>query len=250
MSENGPVTLALDIGGTGLKAGRLDPQGAMIGQRARIATPHPSPPAVLIPALVGLVKDLGAFDRISVGFPGVVRAGRTLTAPHLGTKDWAGFDLAGALKEQLGQPARVENDATVQGLGVISGQGLECVITLGTGFGFALYDSGRLGPHLEMSQHVIRGRKTYDEYIGVDAFKKVGPKRWRRRAQRIIDQVRVVVNYDTLYIGGGNAHQVTFELPSNVKIVSNEAGITGGVRLWDAAMDISFPPSDAVQAPS
>ena len=31
----GPVTLALDIGGTGLKAGRLDREGAMLGERWR-----------------------------------------------------------------------------------------------------------------------------------------------------------------------------------------------------------------------
>jgi polyphosphate glucokinase len=36
-----------------------------------------------------------------------------------------------------------------------------------------------------------------------------------------------------LYIGGGNAKNLQLELPSNVRIVSNEAGITGGIRLWD-----------------
>ena len=104
-----------------------------------------------------LVGPLGRFQRISIGFPGVVRGGRVLTAPNLGTEAWHGFPLAAALAERLGAPARLANDATVQGLGVIAGHGLECVITLGTGMGFALFEDGRPGPHLELSQHPVRG---------------------------------------------------------------------------------------------
>lgn len=239
-APKGPVTLTLDIGGTGLKAGLLDADGMMIGKRARVDTPHPSPPDVVVPALVGLAHVLGTFDRISVGFPGVVRAGKVLTAPNLGTEAWAGFDLAGTLQQRLGRPVRLLNDATVQGLGVVAGRGVECVITLGTGFGFALYQDGRLAPHLELSQHIIRGRKTYDEYLGVAAVKKVGKTRWRRRVQRMLVQLRVLVNWDTLYIGGGDARLIDFVLPEDVRIVSNQAGITGGVRLWDSKLDADF----------
>ena len=231
----GPVTLALDVGGTGLKAGRLDPEGTLLSKNLRIDTPHPSPPSVIVPALAGMAKVLGPFDRVSVGFPGVVRAGRVLTAPNLGTKDWAGFDLAGALRDLLGAAVRVENDAAVQGLGVISGKGLECVITLGTGFGFALYEDGRLAPHLELSQHIIRGKKTYDEYLGVAALRQVGRTRWNRRVQRMLVQLRALVNFDRLYIGGGDAANIKFELPPDAQIVSNKAGLTGGVKLWNEA---------------
>jgi polyphosphate glucokinase len=231
----GPVTLAIDIGGTGLKAARLDSEGALIGAPLRIATPHPSPPSVVVPALSGMANSLGRFDRVSVGFPGAVRAGQTLTAPNLGNQDWKGFDLAKALSELLGAPVRVENDATVQGLGVISGTGLELVITLGTGFGFALYEDGRIAPHLEMSQHIARGRKTYDQYLGVAALRKVGRKRWNRRVERALAQLRAVVIFDRLYIGGGDASKLDIKLPDDIKIVSNQAGLTGGARLWNEA---------------
>jgi polyphosphate glucokinase len=40
------------------------------------------------------------------------------------------------------------------------------------------------------------------------------------------------VNYDHLWIGGGNAANLKFTLPANVSIVSNDAGIEGGARLW------------------
>ncbi len=235
-----PVTLAIDIGGSNLKAGLLGRDGALVGKRVRVPTMHPSPPDKVVPALVGLAKQLGPFDRVSVGFPGLIKAGLVQTAPNLGTKDWAGFDLAGALHKQLGKPVRMLNDANVQGLGVICGEGLECVITLGTGFGFALYQDGRPAPQLEMSQHVIRKDMTYDEYVGVEALRKVGQERWERRVERVLAQIRSVVNFDTLYIGGGDAQTLSIKLPKDVKIVKNSAGITGGVRLWDSKLDDSF----------
>ena len=235
MTETGKITLALDIGGSGLKAGRLDPDGKLLGQNLRIATPIPSPPSIVVPALAGMANSLGAFDRISVGFPGVVRNGKVLTAPNLGTEDWAGFDLAGALRDLLGAPVRVENDATVQGLGVIASKGLECVITLGTGFGFALYQDGRLAPHLELSQHIVHGKKTYDEYVGVAALDKIGRKHWNRRVKRVLKQLRILVNFDRLYIGGGDASKIDFDLPNDMETVSNKAGLTGGVQLWNEA---------------
>ena len=244
----GPITLAIDIGGSNLKAGLLDRDGAMVGKRARVPTMHPSPPDEVVPALVELVKQLGPYDRVSVGFPGLIKNAVVQTAPNLGTKDWAGFDLAGALQKQLGKPVRMLNDANVQGLGVISGQGLECVITLGTGFGFALYQDGRPAPQLEMSQHVIRKEMTYDEYLGVEALNKVGHKQWERRVERMLAQLRAVVNFDMLYIGGGDAQKLELKLPKDVKVVPNSAGITGGVRLWDSKLDESFAKRDHAKA--
>ena len=241
MSEqDGPQTLAIDVGGTRLKAGLLSPEGALVGERERVNTPHPSPPDAVVPLLADLAAKLPGFDRISVGFPGVVHDGVVRTAPNLGTPAWAGYDLAGALRLRLDKPVRVLNDASVQGLGVIAGRGLECVITLGTGFGFALYQDGKLLPHLELSQHPARKDMTYDEYVGTAALKRVGAEKWQSRVRRAIKQVEILVNYDTLLIGGGNAKHLAFELPSNVRIADNAAGILGGIRLWDEMQDTAF----------
>ena len=147
----GPQTLAIDVGGTHLKAGILSPDGSMPAGPSRVDTPHPATPDAVVEALVGLATPLGRFERISIGFPGVVRDGRVLTAPNLDSTAWHGFPLAATLAERLGAPARLANDATVQGLGDITGRGVECVITLGTGMGFALFEDGRPAPHLELS---------------------------------------------------------------------------------------------------
>jgi len=241
----GPLTLAFDIGGSHLKAGILSPAGDMISDRVRVVTPKPAKPKAVVDGLVGLADQLKQFDRITIGFPGVVRRETVFTAPNLGTKLWQGFKLGSVVSEQLGKPVRILNDASVQGLGVIEGRGTECVITMGTGMGFAHFLDGCLAPHLELSQHPIKGGKTYDEYVGEKALEKVGRKRWNRRLRKIIEVLETVVMYDTLYIGGGNSRLIEPPLPANVKIVSNEAGITGGVRAWDVRMNHLFeaPPA-------
>jgi polyphosphate glucokinase len=238
--KRGKLTLAIDVGGSRLKAGLLDQNGEIVAGPNRVNTPPSPVPSVVVEALVGLAGPLGQFDRISVGFPGVVRHGQVVTAPNLGTAEWRHFPLAASLTDKLGKPARMMNDAEVQGLGVIGGKGLECVITLGTGMGFALFQDGRPSPHLELSQHPVHKGKTYDQFIGAAAFRDIGRKRWNRRLQRVLTCITTLVGFETLYIGGGNAKEMDLELAPNIRLVSNQAGITGGVRLWDKTLDSIF----------
>jgi len=222
-------TLAIDVGGTGLKASVIDDTGRLLTDRVRVDTPVGSPPREIVEALARLVAPLGSFDRVSVGFPGVVRNGRVLTAPNLDNKGWKDFALAGALGRALGKPVRVANDADVQGLAVIAGKGVEMVITLGTGFGTGLYLDGRLAPHLELSHHVFRKGETYDDHLGNAARKRVGNGRWNKRVRKAIRTLRALTSFDHLYIGGGNAKKIDFELDPDVTVVSNDAGIRGGI---------------------
>ena len=224
--------LAIEIGGTGLKAAILDLEGEMLTERLRMETPHPCKPDDLVNALVKLVEPLAGFDYVSVGFPGVVRNGKIITAPNLGTEELGGFDLATVLQERLAKPVRVINDADMQGFGAIEGKGLEMVITLGTGFGSALFMDGVLAPHLEIAHLPFRKNKDYDQQIGDKARKKIGKKMWNRRVRRAIETLRALTHFDKLYIGGGNAARINFELEPDVKIISNECGVRGGAWLW------------------
>jgi polyphosphate glucokinase len=228
--------LAIDVGGTGLKAAIIDAQGKMLTERLRVATPHPCTPEQLVDALVKLVEPLVAQHpptRISIGFPGVVRNNRVLTAPHFGDEGWHDIPLAASLATRLGGlPVRMINDAEVQGFAVIEGHGIEFVLTLGTGAGTAMFRDGELMPHLELAHHPVSKNRAYDEYIGDAARMKAGNKRWNHRVEKIIGILASLVNYDKLWIGGGNAARLTFKLPANVAVVSNDAGIEGGARLW------------------
>jgi len=225
-------TLAIDVGGSHLKAAVVDETGRLITAPVRVDTPGGSSPDAIVGTLVRLVGPLGAYDRVSVGFPGVVRAGRILTAPNLGNDAWKGFDLDTALTKALGKPVRIANDADVQGLAVIAGKGLEVIITLGTGFGTGLYLDGRPAPHLELAHHPFRKGETYDEQLGDATRRRVGNRKWSKRVRKAIDNVRALTNFDRLYIGGGNTKRLDFEPAPDITLVSNGAGIEGGAALW------------------
>jgi predicted TIM-barrel fold metal-dependent hydrolase/predicted NBD/HSP70 family sugar kinase len=245
-------TLAVDIGGTGIKFAALDDDGRIVGDPARVPTPpKPVAPEQVVAIVEETSAKLGDFARVSVGFPGMVRGGKVLTAPNLGTELWSGYDLQSELAKRLDKPVRVMNDADVQGYGAIKGKGVEMVLTLGTGAGTSLFENGRILPHFELAHHPLHGNKTYDEYLGNAALTEKGKKRWSKRVARTIEVLRTVINFDHLYLGGGNAKKLTFELPPDITVVPNTDGLTGGIRLWhdeDAPAAPKAPPATAKPA--
>ena len=245
MTKPLPRTLTLDVGGTGLKAAALDSKGRMLTERARVETTYPMAPEQLVDALTALATQLPSCDRVSVGFPGVVRNGHVLTAPHFITtagpgtpidpalaQRWHRYDLSDALETALQQPVRVLNDADLQGLDVANGDGVEVVITLGTGVGSAVFERGLLGPHLELSQHPFRKGGTYNEQLGDAARKKTGNKHWNKRLVKALATWQTLFTFDHCYIGGGNARHITIDLPESVSIIDPNAGLLGGIKLW------------------
>jgi polyphosphate glucokinase len=231
-----PVTLAVDVGGSNIKAMLLDRVGRPITERVKHPTPRPATKRAVTETIVKIAAEVGAFDRVSVGFPGVIADGCTLTAANLDGK-WKGYDLRATLHKQLGRPVHVTNDADMQGFGAIAGKGVELTITLGTGVGSALFVDGVLVPNLELGHHGFRKCETYEEQLGQKALQKIGKKRWRRRLKLAIAQMLKVFNPRHLYLGGGNARLINFKLPRNVTAVPNEAGILGGIALWKTQRD-------------
>ena len=227
-----PRTLCVDIGGTGIKTLVLGPDGKPVTERLRVDTPRPATPRAVIKAILELARQQGDFDRVSVGFPGVVRRGVTETAFNL-HPTWIGVNIDRMLTKELGRPVRAANDADVQGLGAVKGEGVELVITLGTGFGSALFMDGRLVPNMQLAHHSGWNRKTYEEELGNAALKKAGRKKWNKRVKKAIDSLAALFSYDRLYIGGGNAQKIKFVLPPRVKVVSNVEGLLGGMKLWN-----------------
>ena len=225
-------TLCIDIGGSGIKAIVLDAAGAPLNERVRLETPQPAVPDAVLGVIEQLVRGQGEFDRVSVGFPGVVVDGVTRTAPNL-DPSWAGFPLAETIQKLTGKPVRAANDAGIQGLGVIEGRGVEMVLTLGTGMGCGLYIDGRYVPNLELAHHPFKKSDSYEDRVDNAARKKHGNKRWNERVLEVIEQVEPIFNYRQLYLGGGNAKHVLKEgLPANVVLVDNMAGLLGGIKLW------------------
>lgn len=240
------TTLAVDVGGSGVKASLLDSSGTMMTERVRVATPYPCPPPLLVDTIVALTAPLPTPHRVSVGFPGLVRNGVVRNVPSLsrlvygGEIDpdmqgkWLGFNLGAAIAQAFELPSVVVNDADMQGCAVVRGEGLEFVLTLGTGAGSALFNEGRLLPHLELGHAPFRKGETVEQQIGNVARKAVGNREWGKRVMNAIDAYQQYLFFDRIYLGGGNAkHLNASELPPHAEIVPNTAGITGGVRVWD-----------------
>ena len=246
------TTLTIDCGGGGLKASVVDHADAMLVAPIRIPTPYPLPPERFVESLADIALRLPAADRLTVGMPGMIRHGVVIATPHYITtagpstpvdpvlyKAWTGLDIRAAIERALDVPTLVLNDAEVAGAALVEGTGLELVLTLGTGLGNAMFDEGRLAPHLEMSHAPIRRRRTYDGYIGELQRRRLGNTFWSRRVARVIDGLRPVFRWDRLYLGGGNAQLIepktVASLGEDVTIVPNVAGILGGSRAWTLA---------------
>lgn len=254
-------TLAIDCGGSGLKGSVLDPEGAMVADPIRVPTPYPMSPQHFVDVLCDLARALPPADRATVGVPGMIRHGRVITTPHYITtsgphspvdpdlaRAWDHFDAQTALARGLGIPTRVVNDAEVHGAAVVSGAGLEVVLTLGTGLGCAVFDEGTLVPKIEISRAPVRKGVIYDQWLGDRARRELGAKRWSRRVRKAVDGLRPMFVWDRLFVGGGNAARLKLDLGEDVTIVPNEAGISGGIRLWEMGHGTVSHPEDELRA--
>ena len=228
-------TLTIDIGGTGIKMLPLDGSGEGLSKRMRELTPKPAHPEPVLNVIEGMLKNVKHdFERVSVGFPGVVIRGVAQTAPNLDTEAWRGVDIQTAIAKLSGKPTRVINDADLQGYGVITGKGLEMAITLGTGLGSALYSDGHLVPNLEWGHHPYGDGQTYEERIRDEVAESIPKEEFQARVVATLEQMKPIFNYERIYIGGGNAKILDpAGLPDDVTIFRNVEGMQGGMNLWE-----------------
>ena len=225
-------TLVVDVGGSGIKATVLNDLAKPVSERLRRESPASGLPGAVMDIMIALASELEPFDRVSVGFPGVVINGIVKQAPNF-AKEWKGFNIAEVLQARFQKPVRVANDADVQGFGAIAGTGVELVVTLGTGCGTSLFADGRLVPNLEIGRDKLRNSQ----------LQKVGKKRWNRRLLKFIERLEEIFHFSKLYVGGGNSKEVDVSLlPPNVTIISNLNGLVGGIALWrDEAVPATIP---------
>jgi polyphosphate glucokinase len=201
---------------------------------------------VLLDELGALAATQPSYDRVSVGFPGAIRMGRVREVPAFSRRGpgqppdpelvgmWTGFELESALADRFGKPTRVANDADVQGSAVISGQGMELVITLGTGVGCAVFFDGMLLPHMELSHGRFGHGQSIEVACGDHERQKIGKEAWRARVMDALDAFEAMVLPDHLYVGGGNAKKLDpDEIGPNRTIVPNISGLLGGIALWE-----------------
>ena len=244
------ITLAVDCGGTGIKASVLDESGDVLIDFPYLKTPYPISPNLLQTIIKDFVVADHRINRVTVGLPGMIRNGKVIVIPHYVNhrgprgivdphlkKAWYGFDMQTALNKKLKLPTLVLNDAEIHGASVITSKGLETVLTFGTGLGCAIFNDGKLAPHLEISHATIRYGKSIDAWIGEISRRRMGNQLWSRRVKALIEELYPMIVWDKLYIGGGNSSRISKSalrsFDYKVKIIPNSAGVTGGVKAWD-----------------
>ncbi|VEI12816.1 Polyphosphate glucokinase [Trueperella bialowiezensis] len=247
------MTLSVDCGGGGIKSTLLDAGGFQISGVVRTPVPYPFSPADLLHVVEDQLAQIGEgtpahIDRITLGMPGMIRRGVVVYTPHYIRRAgphtrilpnlehaWTGQDMQAALEARFGVPALVLNDAEVAAAGIVSGRGLELVLTLGTGLGSAFLDDGVLAPHLEISHAPMRWGLVYDDVVGEHERIRLGDSAWSRRVLKAVESLWPVFRWDALYIGGGNACRISDSVRARmpeVNFVPNMAGMQGGVRAW------------------
>jgi len=229
--------LAIDVGGSDLKLCTLDDDGVEVTSVTRTPTPRPATPDSVIAAVIDFADHHRPFDRVALGFPGVVIDGVAMNAPNL-DEGWDAVPLAARVSDGLGCPVRAANDADVAGLGVLAtepdaGRGVELVITLGTGMGSGLFVDGKLVPNLELGHHPLAQGRTYEQWLGKAGLEELGVDAWRERLLQALGVIRRIFNPQKVYLGGGNARFLTGDqLPDRVRIVGNRPGLIGGASLY------------------
>ena len=211
--------LVIDVGGTHVKV-------RVTGQREarRIPSGTAMTAARMVRDVKRIVKDW-EYDVISIGYPGPVIHGRPVHDPHNLGAGWVGFDFAKA----FGRPVKVINDAAMQALGSYKGGGM-LFLGLGSGLGSAMIVDGILEP-MELAHLPYKKGKTFEEYVGARAFKRLGKKSWRRHVTDVVTRLKDALCVEYVVVGGGNSKDIK-KLPPGARLGDNRNAFVGGARLW------------------
>ena len=145
----------LDLGGTFVKGGIVDEEGKIL-VKDKIPTGRERPYTEIAADMARLVKDLaaradlaeGQLAGVGIGSPGLIDAENGVIV-YSNNIRWENVPLCGAVREQLGVPVCITNDANAAALGEhFCGAGKKfgsmVFITLGTGVGGGIILDGKL----------------------------------------------------------------------------------------------------------
>jgi glucokinase len=148
--------VGVDLGGTNLKLGLVSAEGELLLRHSAATEADRGPDHVLVRiadavrALCDAVPiGLADVSAVGLGTPGSMdsKAGVVVFAPNL--PGWRNVPARGRLREQIGRPVVLENDANVAAYGEFrcgAGRAVEnlVLLTLGTGIGGGIVLDGRL----------------------------------------------------------------------------------------------------------
>jgi polyphosphate glucokinase len=212
--------LTVDVGGSHVKVLASD-----VSEPRKFDSGPELTPDDMVKQVKELTRDW-SYDAVSIGYPGPVARNRVAVEPKNLATGWVGFDF----QQAFGAPVKLINDAAMQALGIYDG-GHMLFLGLGTGLGSALVFDGTVIP-LEVAHLPYRKGRTYEEYVGLAGFERLGKRKWRQHVWAVVALLRNALQPEYVVVGGGNA-KLLRELPEGVRLGANASAFVGGFRLWD-----------------
>ena len=210
--------LVIDVGGTHVKI-------LATGQKTeRRMDSGPAMTAAQMAAGVRALAKGWKYERVAIGYPGVVSRNQPAVEPHNLGKGWVGFNYGKA----FGCPVRIVNDAMMQALGGYKG-GRLLFLGFGTGLGTAMIVDGVQVP-MELA-HLPYRKATFEDYVGEQSLLRNGKKKWRKYVADVVTRLAAALEPEDIVLGGGNAAHIA-DLPPLCRIGPNENAFPGGFRLW------------------
>jgi predicted NBD/HSP70 family sugar kinase len=211
--------LVIDIGGSNIKI-------LAKGQPERIKIPSGSDfsPETMIPLIKEAASDW-TYDRITIGFPGVVKNNQIHSEPVNLGKGWESYDFA----KEFNCPVKIINDAAMQALGSYEGKKL-LFLGFGTGLGTAMVVGKTIFP-IE-GGHLPYKKSTFETYVGKEYLTTSGSKRWEKNVLKTIEIFANAFQPEDIVLGGGNSKLIT-AVPEGCRLGTNQNAFIGGFRLWE-----------------
>jgi polyphosphate glucokinase len=247
----GRHAFGIDIGGSGVKGAAVDlDTGALVHERIKIATPHPSTPDAVAAAVAKLIETAGWDGPVGLTLPCVVLDGVAHTAANV-DKSWIGTDARALFATALGgRKVTVLNDADAAGLAedrygaARDIHGLVLLLTFGTGIGSALLNNGSLVPNTELGHLEIGGMETeHRAAASVKERENLDYPEWAARVSTVLSGLEDLFWPTVIVAGGGISRDAdqwiplltnrTRVVPANLK---NTAGIVGAAMAVDAGI--------------
>jgi hypothetical protein len=206
-----PRTLVLVVSDHLIDVAMLGPRGRELGVRQVV------PIAAEAATVWNAIEQLGEFDRITL----------------------VGADPRGiceGIARESQRPLRQMTHGGLRWSRVISGDGVELALTLGSRFGAAVYHRGVELRGVDLGRQLVRKDRRVREYLAARVFERKGADAWLRRVARSVDELLGVWNPTALYIATPPTLPVP-KLPPEVVVVPPRTSLEDALVAWGAAPD-------------
>lgn len=212
--------LMVDVGGTNVKV-----MACYEGEMRQMPSGEKLTATEMVRGVLELTSDL-EFDRVSLGYPGLVEHGKPVLEPHNLGDGWVNFDYSKA----FGKPVRCINDAAMQALGNYS-SGRLLFLGLGTSIGSAVIVDDIVVP-IEVGLIKLTRKERLIDRLSKEALERDGHQHWTEAVIEAVELLQNVFKFGETVLGGGNAKLIE-PLPANCRCVDNRSAYIGAQRLWE-----------------